>query len=116
MQNRIIATLGALGVVAGSAACLQGSWVSSADPGSAKLTVDGQSQPLQGTLSCVDSGHSSTSILVGSQVNAQVFNDGNVVAVGFNTGALNLQYYKGGYGPGNASASVAGKTYTITGK
>ena len=117
MKNRIIlAAVGALSVVAGSAACPQtGSWVSSADPSSAKLTVDGQPQPVQGTPSCTQSGNDQI-IQVGSQIDVQLLANGSeVLSVGLHTGAVNLQYFKGGYGPGNASFTKAGNTYTITG-
>jgi ipoprotein LpqH len=53
---------------------------------------------------------------VGSQINVQLNRDGsNVTAVGINTAAVHLQYYKGGYDQGHASATKAGNTYTITG-
>jgi hypothetical protein len=92
-----------------------GSWVSSANAGAVQLTVDGQPQAVPGAVSCTDAGNSSMVINVGSQIDAQVFDTGNVVAVGIRTDAANLQYYKNGYDNGHASATVAGKTYTITG-
>lgn len=116
MKHRyVLAALGALTVITGLTASHTGIWLSSADPGAVRLTVDGQPQAVQGAVNCTDTHTSATIIDVGSQISAQVFDNGNVPFVNINTGAVNLQYDKGGYGPGNASATVAGKSYTITG-
>ncbi|BBZ43690.1 lipoprotein LpqH [Mycobacterium parmense] len=116
MKHRfVLAAVGALTAAASTACPQTGNWVSSADAGTVQLTVDGQRQAVQGAVSCTDAGNSSTVINVGSQIEAEVFGTGNVTSVGLHTDAVNLQYFKGGYGPGDASATVAGKTYTITG-
>jgi Mycobacterium 19 kDa lipoprotein antigen len=116
MKHRfLLAAVGSITVIAGSTACpTTGGWVSSADPNAVHLTVDGQPQAVQGALTCPTAN--SQTLSVGSQIDIAFTPDGSQVGnVGINTPGEHLQYFKGGYGPGDASVTRAGNTYKITG-
>jgi len=91
---------------------------SSGSPSAAQLTVDGQAQPVQGAVTCTPTGVGNGLIIaVGTQIRVEMTSDtSSVMSVGLGTvNGVALQYYKGGYDTGSASAIKDGNTYKVTG-
>lgn len=85
----------------------------------AKVTIDGQDQNVQGSVSCVSSGGKVSIAIGGAQTGiGAVLSDANppvVQSVGLgNVNGVNLAYSQGS-GQGSAEATKDGNAYKITG-
>ncbi|MBV8965868.1 MAG: lipoprotein LpqH [Mycobacteriaceae bacterium] len=126
MKRGFVAAAGAVIVVAGMVGCssnkaCSGSTCASVGKGSAKVTIDGKDQNIQGTVSCETSAQA-TQISLGNQgdpntaMGAQITgNDVQQVALVLN--GQKLVYQKGNtMTGGDATLNKDGSKYTITGK
>jgi lipoprotein LpqH len=104
--------------VSASASVSSGGVNAATGTGTAKVTIDGQPQDVQGTVACTTAA-GNFSIAVGNPgtgIGIVMAEDGSKVnSVGLGSvNGVSLGYTEGAPG-GNASATKDGKTYTITG-
>ncbi|MFZ0834445.1 MAG: lipoprotein LpqH [Mycobacterium sp.] len=124
----VVAIGGAAIVVAGLAGCSsnkssEATQTAASGTGKAKVTIDGQDQNIQGSISCVTQGDT-VNIAIGETqpganagIGAQVTTGDNPTVKNVALGTVNgvALAYTAGTGQGNADAKKDGKTYKISG-
>jgi lipoprotein LpqH len=121
MNRGLVVAVGAAALVVASLSGCSSSGTTSTSEANTKVTLDGQDQPITGSVTCVTQG-GNLSIAVGDPSKAITATltsgdspDVQSVSMGSSNGVA-LVYTKGIPGGGEATASKDGSTYKISGK